>query len=217
MNRCVGFDCEAYRASKLIDEYFIGVWSLGFPVHYQLRGTRIKLTFRGIAREYTIVIRKGLENSTIVSLTYTGLDYYDLARINRSRIEYDYYNLPKYMGEVGGQLYAYEGLVWSERLYDAYHNSLRLLRDPPGQLASVIERIESNVTKIVKWCTIDVVAYVRPHLPEYAIAIKCDERRVIVAWYNEISGRIEGLIDEPLILVSVLRKVLGNERPSIEP
>lgn len=198
-----------FELRKLVDEYFTGVWSLGFPVYYQLKGTRIKLVFRGVEREYTIVLRKGLKNSTIVSLTYTGLDYYDLARIHKSKIEYDYHNLPKYMGEIGGQLYAYEGLVWSERLYDAYFNNLQLLKDPPTHLASIIEKIKVNVTEITKLRDADFMVYARPHVPEYAIAVEYCKRRVIVAWYNEIGKRVEGLVDEPQILVSILRKVLG--------
>ena len=195
------------KLNRLIDKYFIGIWSLGFPIHYQLIGTKIRLIFKGIERIYTIVVRRGLENSTIISLTYTGLDYCDLIRINRSKTQYDYHNLPKYIGEVGGQLHAYEGLIWSERLYDAYHNNLQPLKVLPEQLTSVVRKIEYDIAKIAKLQNVDIVVYARSHLPEYAIAVEHNRRRIIVAWHNGISMRTEGLINEPSILVSVLGKL----------
>ena len=198
---------KPFELHRLIDEYFTNIWSLGFPVQYQLKGTRIKLVFRGVEREYTVVLRKGFKDSTmIVSLTYTGFDYYDLARIDGPKVEYDYYNLPKYMGEVGGQLYAYEGLVWSERLHEAYFDNLQPLEKLPSHLTDIVEKVKFDIAKTINLYNVDVAVYTRLHVPEYAIAFEQCKKRIIVAWYNEISERAEGLIDEPQILLSAFRR-----------
>jgi len=182
----------------VLSRFFARVWADGFPVEYRVEGQRLSLGFRGSWRSYYLVLRRGLEGEDLYSMTLTGTDFYDFAVSGPGGLRLQAHLLPKYMGEVGGQLGVHEALVWSERMLDFEEGGLEEVRHPPEPLRRVYRERVAGVASA------EPVYMRRPYLPEYVLCLRVGGVLVAAAWYNAIGGRVEGLVEAPHLLKSCL-------------
>lgn len=182
---------------RVVAVLFARAWADGFPVEYRLLGQSLEIGFRGRWRRYYLVLRRAADGGDLYSMTLTGTDFYDFAVSREGRLEFQAPLLPKYIGEVGGQLGVHEALVWSERMRDFEEGSLEELKHPPEPL----RRAYRDLSRVVD---AKPVYLRRPYLPEHLLALRVGDMIIAVAWYNAISGRVEGLIENPSLLKSCL-------------